>query len=84
MPRPLTSAIGTNPVIKELQQRSFRTWHDSTGSHRQDAALVDYKAGIVHLSSSAGILLEIPESELSGDDQNIFGHRMCTRRRSAR
>jgi len=44
-------------------------WHDSTGFHRQEAALVDYKAGIVHLSSSDGTLLEIPESKLSGDDQ---------------
>jgi len=30
---------------------------------------VDYKAGIIHLSSSSGVLLEIHESELSVDDQ---------------
>ena len=29
---------------------------------------MDCKAGIVHLSSSDGVLLEIPESKLSGDD----------------
>ena len=43
-------------------------WYDSTGFHRQEAALVDYQAGIVHLSSSDGMLLEVPESKLSGDD----------------
>ena len=29
---------------------------------------MDYKAGVVHLSSSDGMLLEIPESSLSEDD----------------
>lgn len=29
---------------------------------------MDYKSGIVHLSSSDGILLEIPESKLSSED----------------
>jgi len=61
-------AIGTNPAVKEIQAKDFRTWHDSTGLHRQEAALVDCKAGVVRLSSSDGILLEIPESDLSEDD----------------
>lgn len=66
---PLPSiAIETNPTVKELRQRGFRTWQDSTGFHRQEAALVDYEAGIVHLSSSDGVLLEIPENKLSGVD----------------
>ena len=39
-------------------------WHDSTGFHRHEAALVDYSAGIVHLSSPDGTLLEIPEGKL--------------------
>lgn len=43
-------------------------WYDSTGFHQQNAALVDYKTGIVHLSSSDGTLLEIPEGKLSPDD----------------
>ena len=43
-------------------------WHDSTSFHRQEAELVGCKAGIVHLSSSDGVLLEIPESKLSRDD----------------
>ena len=50
------------------QPREFRVWHDSTGLHRQDAALVDYKAGIVHLSSSDGTILEIPKGKLSPED----------------
>ena len=33
---------------------------------------MDYKAGIVHLSSSDGMLLEIPESKLSGEDLNYI------------
>ncbi|KAF9648264.1 kinase-like protein [Thelephora ganbajun] len=53
---------------KKLQERSFRTWHDSTGSHREEAALMDYKAGIVYLSSSNGALLEISEGKLSPSD----------------
>ena len=34
--------------------------------------MVDYKAGVVHLSSSDGTLLEIPESKLSEDDRNYI------------
>lgn len=45
-------------------------WHESTGSHRQEAALVGYNAGIVHLSSPDGTLLEIQEGKLSPDDFN--------------
>ena len=33
---------------------------------------MDYEAGIVHLSSSDGILVEVPETKLSGDDQNYI------------
>jgi len=33
---------------------------------------VDYKAGTVHLSSSNGMLLEVPESKLSMDDLNYL------------
>ena len=33
---------------------------------------MDYKAGIVHLSSSDGMLLEIPEGKLSGNDLNYI------------
>jgi len=33
---------------------------------------VDYEAGIVHLSSSDGVLLEIPECKLSGVDRNYI------------
>jgi len=60
----------TKKKIKKLQQRDFRTWQDSTGFHRQEAALVDYEAGIVFLSLSDGMLLEVPESKLSGVDRN--------------
>jgi len=62
--------FGTDPTSVGAQPREFRGWHDSTGSHRQDAALVDYNGGIVHLSSSDGTLLEIPEGKLSPEDQN--------------
>lgn len=41
---------------------------------------MDYKAGIVHLSSSDGTLLEIPESKLSGNDLNyIRSQNICRR-----
>ena len=43
-------------------------WHDSTGLYRQEAALVDCKGGVVHLSSSDGALLEIPEGRLAQED----------------
>jgi hypothetical protein len=51
-----------------LWEEGFRTWHDSTGLHRQEAAFIDYRDGIVHLSSSDGALLEIHEGRLSADD----------------
>jgi hypothetical protein len=63
-------ASGINLAFVEAQLRHFGVWHDSTGSHRQEAALVDYKAGIVHLSSSDATLLEIPEDKLSPDDMD--------------
>lgn len=43
-------------------------WRDSTGFYQHEAAIVDYKAGIVHLCSPEGILLDIDESELSSED----------------
>ena len=58
----------TDHTFVGWRPRQFRVWHDSTGLHRQDAAIVDYEAGIVHLSSSDGTLLEIPEGKLSPED----------------
>ena len=65
----------------EQQQRGFRTWHDSTGVHREEAALVDRKAGVAYLSSSDSTLLEISESKLSEDDLNYIrsvGHKVTS------
>jgi len=59
----------TEKERKKLHRRGFRTWHDSSGLHRLEAALVDYKAGVVRLSSADGTLLEIPEGGLSPGDQ---------------
>ena len=67
MPYPSTAA-DTDDGVKEQQARDFRTWHDTTGVHWQHAALASYKDGVVHLSSSDGTLVEIPEEELSQDD----------------
>ena len=64
----VTNDQGASHASVGPQPRQLRVWHDSTGLHRQDAALVDYKAGIVHLPSSDGTLLEIPESELCQED----------------
>jgi len=62
----------TKKERKRQQQSDFRTWHDSSGSHWHEAALVDCKDGIVHLSSSDGRLLEIHESKLSSGDLNYL------------
>ena len=43
-------------------------WYDSTGFYQQEAAIVDYTTGIVHLCSPDGILLDVAESELSSED----------------
>ena len=66
------ASSGTNAAFAEVQLRGFRMWHDSTGSHRHDAALVDDKAGAVHLSSADGALLEIPKDKLSPEDLNYL------------
>ena len=64
----VTNDQGASHASVGPQPRQLRVWHDSTGLHQKDAALVDYKAGIVHLSLSDGTLLEIPESELCQED----------------
>ena len=61
-------AINTNPAVKEHKQKESRIWSDSAGLHLQEATLVGYKDGTVHLSSSDGTALEIPEVKLSSDD----------------
>jgi hypothetical protein len=65
---PVCITIDTNDAVKGQQSRDFRTWHDTTGLHMLEAAFVEYKAGIVHLSSSDGTLLEIPEGNLAQED----------------
>ena len=73
--RPIPSVdvtINTNLAVEGQQQSDFRTWHDSSGSHWHEAALVDCKDGTVHLSSSDGRLLEINESKLSSGDLNYL------------
>lgn len=71
MPHPSTAAA-TDDGVKEQQARNFRTWRDTTDVHWQHAALASYKDGVVHLSSSDGTLLEIPEEKLSQDDLNYL------------
>ena len=86
--RTYDSSIGVvssnDPTSVGPQPRQFRVWHDSTGSHQQDAALVDYNGGIIHLSSSDGTLLEIPEGKLSPEDLNyvksLYGHKRAQRK----
>ena len=60
--------INTNPATKEHKQKESRIWSDSAGLHLQEATLVGYRDGTVHLSSSDGTALEIPEIKLSSDD----------------
>ena len=50
------------------KRKAFRMWHDSTGFYQQEAAIVGYKAGVVHLCSADGILFDVAESELSSED----------------
>ena len=64
---PLT-LLDADDAIEGQQSRDFRTWHDSTNTHREEAAFVNYKDGIVHLSSSDGTLLQIDERKLAQDD----------------
>ena len=63
-----TAAINAHDSVEEQQRRDFRTWHDASGFHWQHAALVQYKEGVVRLSSDDGTLLEIAEDQLAQDD----------------
>lgn len=71
MSNPLTSVVILTTMEEQLE-RELRIWRDSTGLHRQEAALLSYKEGIVHLSSSDGSLVVIPEDQLSQDDLNYL------------
>lgn len=62
------NTIDSDCFVEGLRQEGFRTWHDSSGVHRQEAALVGYKDGVVHLSSPDGMLEEISEDKLSRAD----------------
>ena len=72
MPHPLILLLVLMPVVKEQQRNAFRTWSGSPNIFRQEAELVDYKARIIHLTSSNGVPLEIPESEPSKGDIGLL------------
>ena len=63
-----SDTVDSDSFVEGLRQNGFRTWHDSTGVYRQEAALVGYKDGIIHLYSSDGARLEIPEVKLAQED----------------
>ena len=64
----LLALLDTDDAVEGQRSKDFRTWHDSTLTHREEAAFVDYKDGIVHLSSPEGTLLQVDEHELGQDD----------------
>ena len=65
MPHPPTLRSVLMSVVKEQQRKDFRTWDGSPNFFRQEAALVDYKAETIHLTSSEGASLGIPKSKSS-------------------
>lgn len=55
---------------KELQAE-FRTWTDSTGTHKVEAAFVDIKDGQVRLKKKDGNILTIALDKLSDGDREV-------------
>ncbi|KAF9781279.1 kinase-like domain-containing protein [Thelephora terrestris] len=53
---------------RKQHSRDFRIWHDTEGLHQQNAALADYKDGVVHLCTADGTFFEIPEERISRQD----------------
>ena len=68
MSHPLIFRSVLTSIIKELQRKDFKTSNSSPNFSRQEAALVDYKAEIIHLTSSEGASLGVPESKSSKGD----------------
>ncbi|MCO6457864.1 MAG: PQQ-binding-like beta-propeller repeat protein [Pirellulaceae bacterium] len=64
-------------------QSTSRTWTDSSGSYRIQAAMEDFKSGEVHLRRDDGKLIQVPLSKLSDEDRAFVRAEML-RRRNAR
>ena len=62
----LLALLDTDDVVEGQRSKDFRTWHNSTHTHRKEAAFM--KDGIIHLSSPDGTLLHVDEHELGQDD----------------
>ena len=62
-------------VVKEQQRKNFETWNGSPNFFRQEAALVDYKAEIIHLTSADGAPLGTPENKSSNGNIGLLDMR---------
>ena len=69
----------------QIDQLKFRTWTDSSGTHKTEAALIRYKDGKVFLRKQDGATPTVPMDRLSKADQNYVKQelrRRAIRRRS--
>jgi outer membrane protein assembly factor BamB len=58
----------------------YRTWTDSTGKYRTEAAMVDYADGKVHLRLRNGRTVLVPRTRLSAADQRYLREELKRRR----
>ena len=70
--RPATSAA---PPPRPRVAGKFRTWHDASGEHAIQAALVWSSAGKVRLRKENGTTIDVPLEKLSDEDQEYIRNR---------
>ena len=72
---------------RAAEELKFRTWTDSSGTHKTEAALIRYEDGNVHLQKPDGGTVALPMDRLSRSDQSYVKqelNRRAVRRRAGR
>ena len=70
-------------VSDELGEREYRTWTDSTGRYRIEAALVGYAEGNLRLLKRNGKTISVPLKALSLDDRQYLRKELARRKAQA-
>lgn len=70
------------PGCAQAADEQMRTWTDSTGQHRVQAAFVEAKDGRVWLKKADGTTVNIPLDRLSGADQRWVARQAAARPRA--
>ncbi len=63
---------------EKAREDEFRTWRDTTGKFKVEAAFIDFRDGKVQLTKEDGSIVNVPVQKLSENDQKYVTQRTST------